>query len=70
MNVFVVISIAIPKGNIGTNPPGARVNAVCKRSTRAEEIARNISSSKETAIVGGVECQIRTVVVDIELDES
>jgi hypothetical protein len=68
MKVFVVISAAVPKERKVSAPPAVKVSAVCARSSRAEEIAKQLSENEK--IIGQALCVIQSAIVEVELDES
>lgn len=62
--VFVVITAAIPK--TGLNSLAAKVSYVCLRASRADNLSQMVQQMQKP-IVYGIECNIKTSVVDIEL---
>lgn len=70
MNVFVVVSAAIPAVD-KMNSLAVKVSAVCSRASRAEEIARMIRETEpRRSLVYGLDCNIHTSVVECSLGES
>ena len=65
--VFVVISTALP---LDRKQPalGARINSVCLRPKRAEEIAKQHQDHEK--IIEGIRCVIHTSIIEVSLDES
>jgi len=66
MNVFVVVSAAIPTAD-KFNALASKVSAACVRASKADTIANIVKLHDQDSIVYGLQCKIITSVVSMEL---
>lgn len=67
MKVFIVVTAGVPKDSRNAAPI-VKVSAVCKRSSRAEEICKGIHDKEK--IIKEKLYKLQTAVIECELDES